>query len=69
MIFLTESIYSNIFRNEKFFSRFLFVFSEFRFNFEHFLKKDDPHSLNVFLNLQTSNKSLEKSRFRGPFDK
>ena len=32
---------------------FLFPFSKFRFNLEHFQKKDDPHSLNVFLNWRT----------------
>ena len=31
-------------------SEFIIAFSIFRFNFELFLKKDDPHSLNVFLN-------------------
>ena len=38
----------------KILSEFLFVFSKFRFNFEHFQKKDDAHSLNKFLNLRTS---------------
>ena len=31
-------------QKEKIFLDFLFAFSKFRFNFEHFQKKDDPHS-------------------------
>ena len=41
-------------QNRKTFSLFFIAFSKFRVNFEHFEKKDDPHSLNIFLNLQTS---------------
>ena len=29
-------------------SEFLFAFSKFRFNFEHFQKKDDPPGLDDF---------------------
>ena len=48
ILFLTEKIYSNIFRcnylrNEKYFILF-FAFFKFRYNFENFQKKDDPHS-------------------------
>ena len=48
ILFLTEAIYWNIFkcnylRNQKYF-RIFFACSTFRFNFEHFQKKDDPHS-------------------------
>ena len=32
----------------KTFSEFLFAFSKFRFNFEHFQKKDDPPSSCIF---------------------
>ena len=40
-------------RKRKILSQFLVPFYKFRFNFEHFQKKDDPQSLNVFLNLRT----------------
>ena len=59
--FLTQAGCCNIFRwkylrNEKyflvFFFCFFFAFFKFRFLFEHFQKKHDPHSY-VFLNLQT----------------
>ena len=53
IIFLIETIYSNIFRcnylkNEKYFQNFFFASSEFRLNFKHFPKKDDPHSWCIF---------------------
>ena len=34
-------------------SQFFCAFSKSRFNFEHFQKKDDPHSLYIFFNLPT----------------
>ena len=40
---------------QKSFADFLFVFSKFRLNFEHFLKKDDPHSW-YFFELRDSEK-------------
>ena len=53
ILFLTEVIYCKIFRcsylrNEKYFLNFFFAFSKFRFNFEHFQKKDYPHSWCIF---------------------
>ena len=47
ILFLMERIYSNILRsnylrNKTFFPIFL-GFPKFRFNFENFRKKDDPH--------------------------
>ena len=32
-------------KKKKVFLNFFLAFSKFRFNFEHFQKKDDPHSL------------------------
>ena len=32
-------------KKKKYFSQFISPFSEFALNFEHFQKKDDPHSL------------------------
>ena len=53
ILLLIETIYSNIFRcnylrNEKCLFNFFFVFCKFTFNFEHFQKKDDPHSWCIF---------------------
>ena len=53
ILFLIETIYRDIFRfnylrNEKCLLNFFFAFSKFRFNFEHFRKKDDPHSSCIF---------------------
>ena len=48
IFFLTEAIYCNILGNEKVFLNFFFAFSKFRFNFEHFQKKDDPHNWCIF---------------------
>ena len=56
ILFLTESIYCNIFtcnylRKEKLFLHFFFfffAFSKFRFNCERFQNKDDPHSWWIF---------------------
>ena len=41
-------------QNRRPFPLFFNFFSKFRVSFEHFQEKDDPHTLNVFLNLQTS---------------
>ena len=35
-------------QKRKIFSEFFFTFSKFKFNFEHFQKKDDPHSRCIF---------------------
>ena len=56
IFFLIETICSSIFRgnylrNWQCFLNF-FPFSKFRLNFEHFQKKDEPHSLHVFSNLR-----------------
>ena len=53
ILLLMEIIFSNMFRcnylrNEKDFLNFLFELSNFRFNFGHFQKNDDPHSWCVF---------------------
>ena len=45
-------------QKEKNFSAFLFAFSKFRFNFEHFQKKDDPIG-GIFLNLGTPEKVVK----------
>ena len=42
---LTESIQVQLSQNQKTFCEFLSAFSTSRLNFEHFQKKDDPHSL------------------------
>ena len=52
ILFLIETIYSNILRsnylrNEKYLLYF-FVFPKFRFNSESFLKKYTPHSWSIF---------------------
>ena len=33
-----------LYQKQKYFPEFLFEFSKFRFNFEHFQKRDDPHT-------------------------
>ena len=55
ILFLTETISSNIFkckylRNKNIvnFFKFFFAFSKFKFNFEHFQEKHDPHSWCIF---------------------
>ena len=42
-------------QTRKIFSEFFFSFSKFRFNFEHFQNKDEPHSLCI-LQLRGSKK-------------
>ena len=37
-----------LYQKRKIFSEFFFKFSEFRFNFTYFPKKDDPHSCCIF---------------------
>ena len=57
ILFLSETTYSNIFRSNYLRNKkeyvFFFPFSKFRFNFEYFWKKDDPHIGDIFLNLWT----------------
>ena len=53
ILVLTETIFWNIFRcnylrNKKLFLIFFFAFLKLSFNFEHFPKKDDPHSWCIF---------------------
>ena len=53
IFYLRKAIYWNIMRckylrNEKKISEFFSAFSKFRFNFEHFQRKDDPHSWCIF---------------------
>ena len=45
-------------QKEKNFFSFVFAFSKFRFNFEHFQKKDDPIG-GIFLNLGTPEKVVK----------
>ena len=40
-------------QKKKSFLDFPFAFSAFRFNFEHFQEKDDPHIADIFFNLRT----------------
>ena len=57
---------------EKILSELFLEFSKFRFNFEHFQKKHDPHSWYILnlRSLKNVNRSIpKKSCFRGPFDK
>ena len=42
---LTQSIPTRLSQNEKAFSQCFLAFSKSTLNFEHFQKKDDPHSL------------------------
>ena len=42
---LTQPIQMQLSQKQKTFSEFLSAFSTSRLNFEHFQKKDDPHSL------------------------
>ena len=52
ILFLTDTIYSNKLRNnyltKKNFLEIFFAFSKFRFHFEHFQNKDDPHNWCTF---------------------
>ena len=41
---LTQNIQMQVFNKQKTFSGFISTVSKFRLNFEHFPKKDDPHS-------------------------
>ena len=38
----------HLFQKRKIFSEYFFEFPKFRFNFERFQEKDDPHSLCIF---------------------
>ena len=40
---LTQTIQMQLYRKQKTFSDFFSAFLKFSLNFEHFLKKDDPH--------------------------
>ena len=41
---LTQTIQIQLSQKQKTFCKFFFAFSKFILNFEHFPKKDDPHS-------------------------
>ena len=45
---LLQHFQTQISQKGKIFSEFFFPFSKFRFNFEYFLKKDDPHGWCIF---------------------
>ena len=45
---LTQPIPTRLSQNQKAFSEFFLAFSKCTLNFEHFRKKDDPHSLFIF---------------------
>ena len=63
ILFLIEAIYCNILRSnylrkEKLFLLFFFfflAFYKFKFNFEHFQKKDEPHSWCIFELMEPKN--------------
>ena len=52
---LLQHFQMQLYQTRKIFSEFFFSFSKFRFNFEHFQKKDEPHSLCI-LQLRGSKK-------------
>ena len=41
---LTQPLRTQLSQNQKHFYQFFLPFSKSKFNFEHFQKKDDPHS-------------------------
>ena len=41
---LLQDFQMQLSQKRKIFSKLFFAFSKLRFNFEHFQKKDDPHS-------------------------
>ena len=47
-------------QKRKLFSQLFFEFSKFRFNFEYFLKKDDPHSWCIFELAESEKGQLDK---------
>ena len=56
--------------NHKWFSQFFAAFLKSRINFQHFEKKDNPHSfcISQITDCELPKKS-KNTRFRGPFDK
>ena len=59
-------------KKQKKFSIFFSAFLKLRLNFEHFEKKDDPHSFCISEITDSENVvrvMSKKSRFRGPSDK
>ena len=46
--YLTQQIQTKLCEKQKFFRGFFSAFSKSKFNFEHFQKKDDPHSSFIF---------------------
>ena len=56
-------------QKRKIFSQILFPFSKFRFNFEQFQKKDDHHSLKVFLDLRTPKNVVRSMSKKVPFQR
>ena len=70
--YLTPPTQMQLSQKQKTFSEFLFAFSTSRLNFEHFQKKDDPHSLFIFEGTACENmlrSMCKKSYFRLPFQK
>ena len=51
--YLLEHLQMELSQKQNISSKFFCAFSKSRFNFEHFQKKDDPHSLYIFFNLPT----------------
>ena len=65
ILFLIETIYSNIFRcnylrSGIYFLNFCFSFNQFRFNFKQFQKKHDPHSHCIFELMDPEKRPLNK---------
>ena len=60
-----------LWQKRKIFSQFFITFSKFTFNFEHFQRKNDPHSWSIFELTDPKyvvGEMSKNSRFRGPFD-
>ena len=67
---LTIPIQVQLSHNHKWFSQFFAAFLKSRINFQHFEKKDNPHSfcISQITDCELPKKS-KNTRFRGPFDK
>ena len=67
---LTIPIQVQLSHNHKWFSQFFAAFLKSRINFQHFEKKDNPHSfcISKITDCELPKKS-KNTRFRGPFDK
>ena len=66
---LLQHIQMHLSQKPKIFAQFLFTFSKFRFNFENFQKKDDPHSWCIFELMESEKLGYINSPFRRSLDK